>query len=87
MFCIYSPLLVLLLLFVLLNQDDVSESFLTADRHTDTHMDRHTTHTLHTHGRTNMVITQFRSDITHTHTRGGQTGEKTKERGRRHRVT
>ena len=34
-----------------------------------------------------MVFTQFRSDITHTHTRGGQTGEKTKEKGRRHRVT
>ena len=55
-----------------LNQDDVSDIFLTADPHTDTHINRHTTHTLHTHGRTSMVITQFRSDITHTHTRGSK---------------
>ena len=35
----------------------------------------------------NVVITQFISDIIHTHIQGGQARGKTKEEGRRHRVT
>ena len=50
-----------------LNQDDVSDLFLTADPHIHTQIDRHTLRTPHTHGRCCMVPTQFRSSVLHTH--------------------
>ena len=58
-----------------MNHDDVSESFLTADRLTDTHIDRHTTHTLHTHGRERGVHAVQIGHHTYTHTGWANKGE------------